>query len=194
MEDPASRPSHPRCRLSTSVSLAEVHAHAAIRASIRVRHGCSGEIMNDVTRRWLVVGGGCLVLAVVAALLVLRQHQSDQTSHTTSAPIVFAAGETFSPKEAPSGQTYLTADEAWARWEDGQHLTAEVTAQFGVRDYQQDRQSVWAYSQRGCAVPLGDPSAQDVALAKSPKCRLWTFLNAKTGTQIDTTDQLPSSP
>ncbi len=150
--------------------------------------------MCDVTKRWLMVCGGCLVLVVIAALLVHRQHQADQTSHTSTSPIGITAGETFSPKNAPSGHAYLTADEAWATWESGQPLAADVTAQFGVLDYQQDQQSVWAYSQRGCAVPLGDPSARAVALAKSPKCRLWTFLNAKTGTQIDTTDQLPTRP
>jgi len=163
-------------------------------ASISVRPDRVGAIMCSVTKRWLVALGCCFVVVAVAALLVLRQGKADPVGRTSTAPIVISAGETFSPRDLPTEHAYLTADGAWAKWESGQSLTADVKAQFGVLDYSQGRRLVWAYSERGCAVPFGDPSARDVALAKSPKCRLWTFLDPKTGAQIETTDQLPSSP
>lgn len=101
--------------------------------------------------------------------------------------------QTLLPTAHVRSYSGVSADGAWAEWEDGGRLTDDITAQSGVLDNQHGRQWVWGFSQSGCAVPLGSPSLRDVALAKSSKCRLWTFLDAGTGAHVETTDQLPAT-
>ena len=74
-------------------------------------------------------------------------------------------------------------------WEDGAHLSHDVTAEFGMLN----GELAWGFSQHGCLTPFGYPTARQVALASSPRCREWTFLNPTTGRQILTTDVHPTS-
>jgi len=85
----------------------------------------------------------------------------------------------------------LTADEAWTKWEHGHHLTPDVTPEFGRLKDQGRYRLAWGFSHRGCIMPNGFPSHRQIALAKSPKCREWTFLNPTTGRQILTADLYP---
>ena len=79
-------------------------------------------------------------------------------------------------------------------WEAGQHLTPDITTEFGMLDGGGQHQLAWGFSQRGCVVPSGFPSAQQLALVSSPKCRHWTFVNPTTGEVILGTDLYPTTP
>jgi hypothetical protein len=134
---------------------------------------------------------GCL-LAVLAVLQFV--HRSSPARQPVAAqPAHFDYGIVFTPKPLPTDAHYLTADEAWMRWAHGHHLTRDISAEFGVLNYE-DVDPAWGFTYHGCMQPHGWPSARQVALAQSPKCREWTFLNASTGRQILTTDVYPRHP
>jgi hypothetical protein len=155
--------------------------------------------MAHMSRRlgWVLAGVlgvlGCLA-AVVVLLLLNRSHPSARGHEGATEPVYFAYGVVFTPKAMPTDPQYLTADDAWTKWEHGHHLTPDITPEFGVLNDQSGNRSAWGFSQRGCMMPNGFPSPRQVALAKSPKCREWTFLNPTTGRQILTTDLYPAKP
>jgi hypothetical protein len=145
------------------------------------------------TRAGALAALGCLM--VLLGVVLFGQASSPvPASHEVTQPVYFAYGIVFSPKPVPSDVQYLTADEAWMKWEHGEHLTPDIRTEFGMLNDQGRNPVAWGFSQRGCMVPPGYPTKRQVALASSPKCREWTFLNPKTGRQILTTDVYPTKP
>jgi hypothetical protein len=155
--------------------------------------------MGHMSRRvgWVLAGVlgalGCLA-AVVILMLLNRPHPSARGPEAATEPVHFAYGVVFAPKALPTDGRFLTADDAWSKWEHGHHLTPDITAEFGVLNDEGRYRSAWGFSQRGCMAPHGHPSKRQLALFSSPKCREWTFLNPKTGRQILTTDLYPAKP
>jgi len=140
------------------------------------------------------VGGTVAVLTCLVALLViLHDHPSASSSADPQAardPVYLDEGTTFTPKLLPTEARYLTADEAWTKWERGQHLPPEVTPEFGRLNDQGRIHLVWAYDQGGCSLPLNGPREPQ----QSPKCSSWTFLNPRTGRHVLTTSVYATTP
>jgi hypothetical protein len=137
---------------------------------------------------------GVLVLAIV---LAISHHPTNSTASTEvprGEPVYFDSGTVFTPRMPPTDPADLTADEAWEKWAHGDHLTSAITSEYGVLNEQGRYHLVWGFSSHGCIMPVGVPTAREVALARSPKCRLWTFLNPRTGKQILSTNQEPTRP
>jgi hypothetical protein len=129
---------------------------------------------------------------VVVGMLAWRAWPRDTSP---GVPVHFGEGETFYPQDFPADIPHISADQAWAKWEGGQHLRTETTAQSGVFQDQHGRTWVWAFSQPGCQMPLGGrPSPSLLARLDSPKCRLWTFLNPRNGVHILSIDYVPKTP
>ena len=136
-----------------------------------------------------------LVAAIALGVVGLLAWRAWPRDTGSDAPVRFGEGEIFLPEAFPGGFSHVSADRAWARWEDGQHLRSDTTAQSGVLQSQRGRTWVWAFSQPGCMMPLGgQPSASLLARYESPKCRMWTFLNPANGVHIESTNYVPKTP
>ncbi len=136
---------------------------------------------------------GCLIV-VLGVVLFAHRSSPVPASHEVTQPVHFAYGIVFSPKPVPTDAHYLATDEAWMKWEHGEHLTPDITTEFGMLNDQGRYHLAWGFSQPGCMMPNGFPSKRQVALASSPKCRHWTFLNPTTGRPILSTDLYPTKP
>lgn len=144
--------------------------------------------------RGRAIGGTIAALGCLVALLVVLQlHRSDTSAAgppRTSGPVYLDDGTVFTPKTQPTKAPYLTADEAWTRWERGEHLTPDITPTFGQLNDQGRNHVVWAYHRPGCTLSFqGPPRPQ-----KSPECSSWTFLDPRTGRHVLTTSVLSTTP
>jgi hypothetical protein len=136
----------------------------------------------------------CAAAILAALVFAQRSGPTPARNEVATDPVYFDDGIVFTPKVLPHDAHYLTADEAWTKWEHGDHLRPDITPEFGLLNNQGHYHLAWGFSQRGCMMPLGNPTAREVALAKSPKCRLWTFLNPATGLHILSANLEPTKP
>lgn len=116
------------------------------------------------------------------------------TRHASrSRPVVIdaAAHEVFRPTPVPQTGHRLTARQAWLRWDhlQGGHqhdVPAELAVRYGSLTLppQYSDRPVYGYSETQVRRCLST-----VAIANPGLCREWTFLDAKSGRELDMTGQ-----
>lgn len=172
--------------------------------------------------------GSALSVALIAGAAVsIEGFRSESSPSSDSTPLPTGIvtidpeqGETFTPSAVPAGGRFMTADDAWAKWENGLRLsdTPAVKAQFGSlvlltgpqgapgTEVQQDGVPVWAFEEPGCRGTSGtspDPTGPassststseggDGDSVSSSPCATWTFIDAMSGEEVDSTG-VPSS-
>lgn len=106
-----------------------------------------------------------------------------------------AAHEVFRPMHTRGAGRRLTARQAWLRWDHlqgghQQHIPADVVVRYGSLTLPPEYSDrlVYGYAEtqaRRCrtTLPIADPGL----------CREWTFLDAKSGRELDMTGQQVSS-
>jgi hypothetical protein len=163
-------------------------------------------------------GGSALVVALLAGMVALGHGGTDRTGTAEANPTAVVTldpqvGETFTPSTSlPSDDTFMSANEAWKKWEDGDDLSSSISATFGFlnlltgpvgapgTETRESNLPVWAFQESYCMGKIGGPSitptepqsapsSESSSPAETPSpapCTTWTFLDAKTGVHVDT--------